>query len=176
RGSIGGPDAAGHAFGSVVDRRRGRRDDRDPGGGLVWVSGVARGETDSWRECAGTLARCWSSCVRRNLQNPLSNFRGQRFKAGKRAGGRHARFFQERRIEKEGATIDEGVIGHLERLSCAARGTRFRQNPLIHLQVRLELQSVAGIPTLLACECSEVFLLEGRGEFASGAHGNFRAI
>src|SRR5208337_3792400 len=82
---------------------------------------------------------------------------------------------QKRRIEKEGATIDEGVIGHLERLSRAAGGTHFRQNRLVHLQVRLEFQSVAGIPTLLACECGQVFLLEGGGEFASGAHGNLRA-
>jgi len=76
-----------------------------------------------------------------------------------------ARFFQKRRIEKEGATIDEGVIGHLERLSRAAGGARLRQNRLIHLQVRLEFQSVAGIPTLLACERGKVSLLEGSGEF-----------
>lgn len=109
------------------------------------------------------------------MKDSPGNFRGERFQAGERAAGGEARFFQERRIQKESATIDEGVNCYLKRFSCAPGRTSLRQDGLIHLQVRLKLQSVACIPPLLAGESREVFLLESSGKFAPRLRGRLCA-
>ena len=64
------------------------------------------------------------------------------------------------------------MIGHLEWFTCAPGRASFRQNRLIHLQIRLKFQSIAGIPTLLARQGREILLLEGGGEFAFRLRGD----
>jgi len=64
------------------------------------------------------------------------------------------------------------MICHFEGFSRAARGSCSRQNRLIHLQIRLKFQSVAGIPTLLAGEGGKILLLEGGSEFALCLRGD----
>lgn len=102
----------------------------------------------------------------RRAEHLFGDLLGDSFEIGERAAGGDTGVFEERRIEEEGAAIDEGVVGGFEGFATAATSRGMREDAFVELQVGLKLQGGSHVPVLLASERGEEFAAEGRGVFA----------
>lgn len=98
--------------------------------------------------------------------------RGEGFEVGEGAAGSQAGFFEERRVQDEGAAVHEGVIGGFKGFARTGRDVCARDQCFIHLQVGLKFERDAHIPLLVPIESGEEFLTKGGGFLARHGLGS----
>lgn len=105
------------------------------------------------------------------LQDGAGDSGGKGFEFVKSAAGSDTGFFEERRVEDEGAAIHEGMVGGFEGLAEAASGSVAGQKFFVELQIGLKIESVSGGPFLLFGKGSQEFAAEEGGIFAQHRFG-----
>jgi hypothetical protein len=94
------------------------------------------------------------------------------FEVDEGAAGSEARFFEKRRIQDEGAAVDERVIRSFKGFARAASDICSGDEFFIHFQIGLKIEGVPDIPALVAREAGEEFLSKGGGIFAGQGPGS----
>ena len=94
------------------------------------------------------------------------------FEVDEGAAGGEAGFFEKRRIQDEGAAVDERVIGGFKGFARTASDICSGDEFFIHFQIRLKIEGIPDIPALVASEAGEEFLAEGGGVFAGHRLGS----